>query len=88
MGRGLAKSAASSSFASEFTADLHSSKGTGLGQAQFAPAGQFEQGEKAREDLPGFGAGRHDVTEARHGAQRDDGAHDLDEALARRSGVK
>ena len=56
MGRALANSAASSSFASGVTRDFHVGKWFGLSDSQLAELRELEQAEERRENLPRFGA--------------------------------
>src|SRR5437868_8210965 len=81
MGRPLAKSAASSSFASGVTRDLQGGEGTTLMQATLAAARQLEQRQERREHLPRLGAGGADVHPAHVGAQREQPADRVDRAV-------
>src|SRR6476659_169746 len=69
IGRALANSAASSSFASGVTRDLHVGEWSGLLDAALSELRHLEQTEKGGEHLPGFGAALHEVRP--HGAGAD-----------------
>src|SRR6188472_4550196 len=81
MGRPLANSAASSSFASGVTGDLHGGEGTGLTELQLATLGELEQGEQGREHLPRFGIAVQDVTPPRSGTRRQHRTYDDDRTV-------
>src|SRR3954471_1873291 len=74
IGRALANSAASSSFASGVTRDFHVGEWFRLRHAQLAELGQLEKAEQRRENLPRLGAVFDDVRphdaclELEHGA--------------------
>src|SRR4051812_49078306 len=84
MGRALAKSAASSSFASDVTDDVHGCKGSGLEDAQLAELRHLEDAEKRGEHLPGLGVGGDEVAPAgalangEHRANHGDRAGDVE----------
>src|SRR5688500_14955554 len=75
IGRALAKSAASSSFASDVTRDLHGGERSGLRELELALLRHLEQREQCRKHLPGLGVGGHDVAPARLCPQREHAAH-------------
>ena len=84
MGRPLAKSAASSSFASDVTRDFHVGKRFRLGDTELAELRELEQAEERRENLPGLGGFFDDFCPKNSRAQRedrsdrDDGAWDVE----------
>src|SRR5579862_3038619 len=80
MGRALANSAASSSFASGVTGDLHVGERSGLVYAQLADLGEFEQTEERRKNLPWLGVALHELRPADVRLEREHGANDEDRA--------
>src|SRR5690606_12652075 len=81
MGRPLAKSAASSSFASRVTTALHRSDGVGLKYAKLAAARELEKGKECGEHLPGCGSGYHYISPARSHPVGEDVANGRDRAI-------
>src|SRR5918992_4800350 len=75
IGRLLAKSAASSSFASGVTGDLHATKGSHLHELELATASQFEKREQRRQYLPRLRVVLYQIRPLRHRAHREQGAN-------------
>src|SRR6478735_3185646 len=80
IGRALANSAASSSFASGVTCDLHVGKGAGLLDTTLAELRHLEQSKQGREDLPRLGARGDELGPARTDSQREQVADERDRA--------
>src|SRR5688572_5490891 len=81
MGDELANSAASSSFASGLTLDLHVGKGPVLPQLHFAALRHLQQSEQDRKDLPRLGSRAYEIAPAAAAPEREDVAHDGDRAF-------
>src|SRR6476469_8442035 len=75
MGRALAKSAASSSFASGVTADLHVGEWSGLLNAALSELGHLEQPEQRGQHLPRLRSRLHEVGPASADAEREERAN-------------
>src|SRR2546423_3417456 len=81
IGEALAKSAASSSFASGVTGDCERRERAPLVEAQLAELGQLEEREENRENLPRLGVLWSDVGPLRFRAHREKRAHETDGAV-------
>src|SRR5262245_6630750 len=80
MGRALANSAASSSFASGVTSDFHVGKWSELFHTNFPGLRHLEDAEQRRQDLPWFGRSFDDLRPQNAGLERQHGAYDSDRA--------
>src|SRR5262249_39263913 len=76
MGLALANSAASSSFASGVTCDLHVGERSGLVHAQLAEFGELEKTKQGRKDLPGFCSALDELRPTDAGSEREHRAND------------
>ena len=81
MGEALAKSAASSSFASGVTGDFDGRERARLIEAQLAELRELEECEENGKNLPRLRFLRNDVRPLRFGAHGENGAHHADGAV-------